>query len=205
MAIDAGYGLVATGEREAGALVLQQRVIGCLEGEAIVAPLAAIVPWGCRKLPVVFIPVAVHAESELDPVSSVLAGRGVAVCALSFSVRRSQGKAGLGMIGCRVSGGPPALHGVATLAPAAVRAFQELPAVRIGIVAIGAIGKGHGGLEVGALVAAQARHIEVFSQQWVAGLRVIEGGNERGFLPCRSIVAGIATLRELAFMRIGVA
>jgi hypothetical protein len=54
-------------------------------------------------------------------------------------------------------------------------------------------------------VAGQAWHIKVLSQQWVVGFGVIEGGNEGRFSPCGRAMAGFTSLRELAFMRIGVA
>jgi len=58
---------------------------------------------------------------------------------------------------------------MAAFAPASVGAFQKLAAMGIGLMAIGTIVVGNRSLEVPALMAGQARHLQVFAQQWVMG------------------------------------
>jgi len=75
---DAGNCFMSTGKREDGLLMFRESVIRCLECCSVVAPLAAIVPGRIRKLPLMFIGVAIDATGELDLESSGVAGRCVA-------------------------------------------------------------------------------------------------------------------------------
>lgn len=128
---------------------------------------AAVEPGSSRKLCFMFILVAIHAEGKLDLVARSLAGGNMAVCALDIGVWGHQREPGFGVVGHRVSGWAPTLHGVAALAPAPVGALEELASVRIGIMAIRAVCKGHGRFEIRGLMARKALHFEVFSQQGI--------------------------------------
>lgn len=205
VAVVAGYCLVPSGERKTRFLVHVQRVAGGLEGRSRVALLATVAPGLCRKLALVLILVAIHAEGKLDLVASLLASRNMAVGALDLGVGRDKREAGLGVIGRRISRWAPALNRVATLASAAVGALQELPLMRIGLVAIRAIDVRNRDFEIGALVAGHTRHFNVLAQQRELGLRVIEGRGEGRFLPRESAVAGVACLLEFALVRVAMA
>ena len=83
-------------------------------------------------------------------------------CASHFLVWKHKWKACLGVI-CRCEyRRDPSLDIVATLASAAVSALKELTAVRVWLVAIGAVVVGNRGLEVCALVAGEAGNFDVF-------------------------------------------
>ena len=103
MAIDTGNSLMCAGELKIGLLMFDERVVGGLESQACVALFAAIVPWSRRKLPLVFVFVAIQAKSEFDFISSVLACRNMTVCTLFLGMWRDQREAGLGMVRDRVS------------------------------------------------------------------------------------------------------
>ena len=205
VALVTGHGSVTTGKREVGALVVGERVGRGLEGGPGVALFASIAPGRGSELALVLVLVTVNAEPELDLVASLFSGWDMAVDTLHIGVRKEQREIGLSMICSSKCRGGPAFDRVATLATASVGAPEELSPVRIGIVAVGAVGEGDGSLEVGTFVAGNARYRDVLAEQRKLCLRVVEGRGEGGTLPTESIVAGVASLLELAFVRVGVA
>jgi hypothetical protein len=149
--------------------------------------------------------VAIDAEGEFDLVAGILSGWNMAVRAFDVDMRGHQREAGSGVIRGGIGGRNPTINIVAALAPAPVGALKELAAMRVWIVAIRAIGKGHGGFEVRALVARQTLHLEVLSEQREMGCGVIERGSESRLLPRVCTMAGLATLAEFALVGIVVA
>lgn len=204
VAVDAGHSLVAASQREAGLLVHGKGVVGGIEGDTGVAFFAAVAPWISCKLTLMLILMAINAQRKLDFVAGFLAGGNMAIGALHLGVRRHQREPGFSVIRRRKRGWRPTIHLVATFAPASVRTLLKLAAVRVRSVAIRAIGKGNGNLEVRALVAGKARHISMFAKQRKRRLRVIEGGRKGRFLPRERVVARVTPLFELAFVGIGV-
>ena len=80
-------------------------------------------------------------------------------------------------------GRSPACHSVATLAAATVGALEKLAAMWIGLVAINTSVMGDRRLEVPALVAGQAGHVNMLAQQRKVRPGVVEGRGEGGPLP----------------------
>jgi hypothetical protein len=144
-----------------------------------VASLTPIEPWISRELAFMFIFMAVRAERELDLVTCFLALRNMASRALDFCVRRNKRETGFGMIRDRICTRYPTFNFMATLTLPAIGALQELPAVRIGRVAIRALGKGYRRFEIRTLVATQARNSDMLSQQRELCLGVIERRGKR--------------------------
>ena len=90
-------------------------------------------------------------------------------------MRKGEREFGLGMIRGREGGGLPALHSVAAFAPAFVGALKELPAVRVGLMAIRTIVVRDRGLEIARLVTGFARYLDMLAEQGEMRLRVVEG------------------------------
>ena len=98
----------------------------------------------------------------------------------------------------------PALHVVAGRALAAILTLSELPVVSI-LVAIRALLERDLLLEIAVGVAPGAIDGRVFALERVLGLGVVESlvhGLQADPLPSAGIVAGVATLREAAVVRI---
>src|SRR6516165_8511859 len=93
MAIAAGYSGVRAGEREFRVAVLCHRVGRAVPVDYGVAVFAAVLVGSTRKLVVVGILVAIHAEFELDVVDRVLARRNVALRTFHLDVFAFQGVA----------------------------------------------------------------------------------------------------------------
>ena len=166
----AGNGEMASGEREAGGLMLIDGVVGCLEGRALMAALAAIEPWGRSELALVHILVAVRAARKIQLEAGVFAGGRVATGAGHILMREDDGEASLRMLGDCEGRRTPSLNRMAALAFAAIRAMGELTVVRIGLVTIGALRVRHGSLEVAGAMTVEAGDFKVFAEQGEAGL-----------------------------------
>jgi len=101
----------------------------------------------------------------------------------------------------------PSIHGVTRGALSSTRSLRELPIVGIGFVAIHALLKSQGFLEISTAVTLNAVHRRMFSQQRIFRFRVIEtlaDRSGRNLLPASSVVAGVAALRETSAMRVSV-
>ncbi len=152
--------------------------------------------------------VAVGAALELDLEQRVLPFRDMALRALEPRVPALQRVRARSVLFHRERRGLPSLHGVAGRALAAVRTLGELPVVRIGLVAIHALRESHRLLEISTRMALRAIDADVLAFQRELGLRVIEAlahRLQRNLLPSARAVAGLATLREAAVVRILVA
>lgn len=91
---------------------------------------------------------------------------------------------------------------------ATIRAFGKLTIVRIGLMAIRALGKGQWLLEVAASMALSAIDGSMLTFKGKFGFGVIKALAhllQRNLLPAIGAVAGLAALREAAMMRILVA
>ena len=106
------------------------------------------------------------------------------------------------MVGNRERRWAPPIQRVAALAFSSVRSLRELPAVRIRRVAISALRVRNLSLEIPALVARFTGHSQVFSNEWIVRLRVIERLSKRCLFPSGCAVARLARLVELTFVRI---
>lgn len=183
VAIVAGHCHVPAGEGEAGYLVLRQSIAGCCEGQSCMAFLAAVAPGLARELSVMLILVAIDAGCKLDFVTRVLASGNMALSARYFRMRSHEGKAGFRVIRERKRRRAPTGNRVTAFAAAAVGPLHKLAAMRVGRVAVRACIVSDWSLEVAALVAAHAGHLEMLAKQGERGLRVVEGGGKSGLLP----------------------
>ena len=138
VAFVAGNGEMASGEREASALMLIDGVVGSLECRALMAALAAIEPWGRGELALMHILVAVRAAGKIHLEAGIFASGRVATGAGHVLVGEDDGEAGLCMLGDGKGRRLPTLDRMTALAIAAIRAMGELAAVGIGLVTIGA-------------------------------------------------------------------
>ena len=133
------------------------------------------------------------------------ARRHMALRAGDFGVLRPQRKCRGFVIGHGILRRFEAVHRVAGFAAAAIGPRQELPVVRIGLVAVGADIVRDGRLEVSAAMTDVPTHFKVLSSKRVLRLGVVELSDERALLPRGRAVAGFTTLLELSAMRIVVA
>ena len=204
VAIVARHRDVAASQNEPRLLVTRQIEARSMERGLVVALLAAIVVRGPRELPVVHILMATDTGRDLDHEDGGFAGGNVALRALHIDVLFLQREIGRLMIGHRVFGRLEPCHGMARLASPAVGARHELPAVRIGLVAIAAIAIGDLGLEVSIAMASKAGDILMFALQRILGFGMVEFRDVARPFPTRRAVTRFARLFEFAFMHIGV-
>ena len=101
VARDACDGHVTSVQWEAGPLVKRERVAGGLECRAIVTLLAFVVPGSPRKLPCMFVLMAIDAERELDLETSFFPRGNMTRGTLYRGMRKDQRKAGLRMVSNR--------------------------------------------------------------------------------------------------------
>ena len=161
-----------------------------------------------RKLPCMFIDVAVEALPKLDLVNGRLARRYMALLALHFRVLAFQRVLRCGMILNGKGRWFPPVHSVARRTLTRARTLRKLAIVWVWDMAIDALGKRDWLLEIAVLVARAAGHFDVLSEQGKLGLRVIELLPQRRRVdlpPTRSVMARLARALKLALVRIGVA
>lgn len=135
-------------QRESSLFVCRQ--FECRWPEAIhrMATLAAIIVRRHCKFTFVEVLVAIETLSELDLVLRVLASRLVALYTFGGRVLSLEGISGGFMFHDAEARRPEAFYRVTALALATIGAFSELAAVRVRFVAVGALGKRDGLLEV---------------------------------------------------------
>ena len=163
---------------------------------------APVKPGGSCKLTTVFIFVAVGTFRELDFELGRFARRKMAGCALDLRMGKDQRETRPRVIRHRKRRGLPSLHGMAAFAPSAVRTIQELPSMRIGLVAIGTLAVGYGRLEIRSPMTGDTCNLEVHAGQWKGSLGVIKSARKSCCPPGGSGVAGAALLLESALVRI---
>lgn len=188
--------------------VLRQRECRRFVAFEGVALVAGIEVGGSGKLSGMLVAVAICTALEFDFKESVFSLRDVAVRAFHFCVAALQ-RVGAGRVLFHGKGRRlPSLDGVAVCAFSAAGTLGKLTTVRIGLVAVHALIKGQGLLEISTAVALQAVHGLVLTHQRIFRLGVIKlliHTGDRNFLPTAGGVAGLATLREASSMRIAVA
>lgn len=96
---------------------------------------------------------------------------------------------------------------MATGALASIRTLRELSLVRIGLVAVRALGERNRLLEISAAVALDASDRGMFSEQRKLGFGMVEFliQTRRKLLPSTSVVAGLASLGKCSVVRIAMA
>lgn len=174
----------------------------------VVAAVASVEEGRCGKLPGVAVRVAIGAALKLDPEQRVLALGNVALRAFHPRVSALQRICTRSVFLHREGGRLPPVQVVTGGALPAIGPFSKLPVMRIGLVAIHALRKDQRLLEVTVGMALGAIQGEMFSLQRIFCLGVVEAlvhGSDRNLLPSRSVVAGLAALREASAMRIFVA
>src|SRR6516165_8425730 len=205
VAIAAGYRGVGAGEREFRVAVLCNRVRRAVPVHDGVAVFAAVLVGGARKLVVVRILVAIHAEFELDVVDRVLARRKVTLRTFHLDVFAFQGVARVVVLFHAKSRRLPPVDVVTLFTGAFPRAVVKLPLVRIGRVAVLASLKRNLFLEVIIQMAGLADHLGVLAEQGVLGLGVIKVIGWKHDLPSVGCMAGLARFFEFAAVWIDVA
>src|SRR5262249_21534383 len=136
VAVRTGHRDVPALERKPRRLVLGQRERRGRKGLDRVATFAIVVQRRSHKLSVVLVLVAVRAQRGLDLVLRLRSRPDVGPGALYLRMRALQGIVAAGVVLHREGGRLPSTHGVAGFALVAVLALGELPAVRIGLMAI---------------------------------------------------------------------
>ena len=207
MALGAGYGDVAASQHKAGLLVLGQAKRGRLVSFKIVTFVAGVEIRSAGKLIGVSIGMAIGAALKLDFIKGVLTLGSMALHAFQPRVAALQRVVGRSVFFHGEKGRLPALHVVAGRAFTAILTLDELPIMSI-LVAIRALLERDLLLEIAVGVALGAIDGGVLALERVLGLGVVESlvdGLQADPLPSAGIVAGVATLREAAVVRILVA
>lgn len=205
VAIDARHRDMSTGEHKARLLMTRQVKYGCMKGGLVVALLATVEVGSASELAFVYVLVAIDACGRLNLEYRGAAFRNMALCALHIGVLLPQRKRCGFVVSHRVLRRLKAVNRMAGFTFAPIGALQELSAVRIGLVTIGAEFERDRSLEIAAAVAGVTAHVEMLSQKWVFGLGMIKLSHERALLPGSCTVAGLAALFEFAAMGIVVA
>lgn len=198
-------GHVSPGKSEVCVLVLGNRKCRAMKVLYGVAVFAAILVGRGGKLFVVRILMAIRASRELHFVDGVFARRRMAFVTSDgrmFPLER--------IMRCRVLLNAklrrlPACDRVALRTLSLARPRLELPFVRIGGMAIRALGKGQRLLEIASGVAVAASNFQMHSQKRIFCFRVVELHRRTHFFPAGRRMAGFARSFERALMRIGVA
>jgi len=159
--------------------------------------------WRVSELVVVIILMTVCAGVEFDLVQSGRSGGNVTLGAFHRGMLPNQRVSGRVVINRSELDLLESFHGVTRFAFAAIGALSELAAVRV-FVAIAAEPEGKDFGEFSAFVTGFALHLEVFADERIRRLRVIEfRGGGRG-LPSGSRMATLAALLEESTVRVRV-
>lgn len=189
-------------------VVLGQGVRGWPVTLESVAPFTGVEVWRSRELPSVLVAVAVGAVCKLQFEQSVPALGNMTLRAGHRGVLRLQRIRRRGMIFYGEGGRLESIHRVAGRALAAVRAFCELAAMRVRLVAVHAFLKSQRLLEIAACMALRALDSRMFPQQWIFSLGMIEILIQRSCadpLPAARVMAGLAALREASVVWVAMA
>jgi len=202
VALDATDRDVPALQWESGLAVARKAEIGGHEPLHGMAVLTAVLVGNACELALVDVCVAVQAELILDAVLRGLAGWAMTLVAGHGDVL-SQERIRALHVGCnRKRGRFPAFHAVAARAFAVVRPGEELASVYVLVAGLAEFVRNRR-LEVGAMMALRATHIEVSSNQRVFRFRMIEGlFDVAQGLPIRVAMAGGAICAQRAFMRV---
>src|SRR5664279_2288968 len=203
--VNASDGDMTAGKHKAGLLMTREVESGRVECGLVVTLLAPIEVRCARELVAVYVLVAGDATRYFDFEHGGAARRNMALRAGHFGVLRPQRERRGFVVSHGIFRGFEAVHRVARFTAATVGPRKELPAVWIGLVAVGADIVRDRSLEVSGAMTGLTPHIKVLSCQRILGLGVVELSDERALLPCGSAVAGCAPLLELSAMRIVVA
>src|SRR5579871_2939085 len=185
-------------------------VLGNREGRRlvplqIVAAVAGVQIWSRSKLAVVPVGMAIGTMLELHFEQRVLPFRDMTLRALQPGVASLQRIRAQGVLLDREKGGLPSLHRMARRTLTGVGTFSKLAIVRIGFVTIHAFRENQRLLEVSIGMALRAIDRGVFAFERIFGLRVVEplvDRLQRDLLPAARAMAGLATLREAAVVRV---
>ena len=183
-----------------------RRERGGLERALRMAADTAILVGSAGELSAVGIPVACDAGRILNSIDHSIGARQMTLVARHVDVVFSQGKLRCGMLSDPEIGRLETCDRVARSAVAAIRARGKLAAMRVLLVAIGAVIERHRLLEIRAFVTGIAGHSCVLPQQRESRLGVIEVAGDPARLPIDiGSVAGLACAREDSLVRIAVA
>jgi len=205
VALRAGYRHVGSGQHEMSVLVLgngKRRAMKVLNGMAI---LAAVLVWSGGKLLVMRVLMAIRAGREFNFVQSVFAGRRVAFIASDghmFSFERILRRRVLFHSKLRRL---PALNGVALRALSLAGPRLELSFVRIGGMAIHALGESQRLLEITRGVAVAATNFQMHSHEGIFCFRMVELHRRIHFFPTGCRMAGFTGSLEGPLVRVGMA
>ena len=205
VALRAGHGHVGSGQHKVGVLVLgngERRAMKILYGMAV---LATVLVGSGGKLLVMRILMAIRARREFYFVLGVLSGRCVAFIASDgymFSFERIlRGR----MLFHAKLRWLPALNGVALRTLSLARPRLELPLMRVGGVAIHALGKGHLLLKITRGVAVATSNFHMRAQERIFCFRMVELHRRIHFFPTVRRMAGFARSLEGPLVRIRMA
>ena len=205
MTLHARHCDVSTGERKARLLV--PRNTECRRAEALhqVTVFTTIQVRRTGELLAVRVGVAIHAKRKLHFVVCCLPGRHVTLRAGHGRVLALERIGRCGVFFHREIRWLESLDAVAGSTITAVRALGELPTVRVGRVAIGALPVRHRLFEICRAVTLVALHGRMFSFQRVICFRMVKFPGERNGFPSAGVVAALTGGDEGAAVRIGVA
>lgn len=205
VAIGAGHRRMRPREDETGVAMLRNRKSGAVKIQNGVAILAFVQIRGGGELAIVRILVAVRAKREFHLVNGVLASGQMALVAGHGDVLALQGIFGGVMLFHPEKRGFPPVDGVTLRAFAFPGTRFELAFMRIGFVAVHAVRKRQGLLEITVQVACRTANHGMLPEERVLCLRMVEFKTRKQFFPPRSGVTLFAALFERPLMGIDVA
>ena len=208
VAIGAWHGHMPARQHKAAFFMFSQGECGRLISLKIVATIASIEIGCCGELRGVLVRVAIGAAVELHFEKRVLGFWNMTLRALQTSMSTLQRIRARGVLLYRECRRLPALHRMAGSAFPGVRTLGKLAVVRIGFVAVHALGKCEWFLEVSAGMALGTIHDGVLAFQRKFRLGVIEAfvhRLQRNLFPPVRVVARLATLSEAPMVRVFVA
>jgi len=196
---------VSSSQDEVCLLVLGQGKCGRLVAFQIVTTITGIEIGRGGKLSGMAVAMAIGAALELHFEKSVLSFREMTLHTLDTRMLALQWVGRGGMLLHREGGRPPSLHGMARSALSAIRALGKLALVRIRLMAVHTLGENQRLLEITIGMAFRAINTDVFAFQRKFRFGMIEAlvhRRQRNFLPTTGVMAGLASLRKAAAVRV---